>query len=539
MAAQALESAPGPLPEGEGPGFRHALYHACLLAASGAALVGSGYGLARLFRNRVGLQEVFGSRILLLIPLLGLGVLVAAVALAGRARAWRARARRGRAGRPTLRPFRALFCALVLGWLGYVTVLQPFRRLIFDLALAVTLSAFAAWLLFRAEAVPSKRARVAGFLVFQACLAVVLVEGGLRVVSVIRPAPLLVRADAAASARLRAARIAPGRMHFGFPHNERGYYDEPFGPRRPGVRRVVALSDSFGFGAVPHRYHYTTVAEGRLDAVEVLNVGVPGVGPPEYLHLVRTETLGLEPDLIVICLFLGNDVGFLGPGAAAVTPELASWLDRDKLMLTTVLERLARLAAEREGLADEGGPIAGVWAPPAAGDEAPRLDTEEELFAACPWLVDPLLERPGMTQDAFLRLEIVRGSDVCVRVRDFYEPLFRTLDAIAAAVGDVPLAVLLIPDELQVEDAVWDEVAPALEAEGLSPVRDRAQQRVGEDLAARGIPFVDLLPALRAEPPLEDGRRHVYHLRDTHFNRRGNRVAGEGLAELIEAALGR
>ena len=37
----------------------------------------------------------------------------------------------------------------------------------------------------------------------------------------------------------------------------------------------------------------------------------------------------------------------------------------------------------------------------------------------------------------------------------------------------------------------------------------------------------------RAVPPLTDGWRHVYHLRDTHFNVRGNRVAGEALAQAL------
>jgi hypothetical protein len=40
-----------------------------------------------------------------------------------------------------------------------------------------------------------------------------------------------------------------------------------------------------------------------------------------------------------------------------------------------------------------------------------------------------------------------------------------------------------------------------------------------------------------AEPPLEDGNRHLYHLRDTHWNARGNRLAGEALAEFLAPRL--
>jgi hypothetical protein len=49
---------------------------------------------------------------------------------------------------------------------------------------------------------------------------------------------------------------------------------------------------------------------------------------------------------------------------------------------------------------------------------------------------------------------------------------------------------------------------------------------------------LDLPPPLRAVPPLADGRRHLYHLRDTHFNARGNRAAGWALAEFVRGLLG-
>ena len=36
-----------------------------------------------------------------------------------------------------------------------------------------------------------------------------------------------------------------------------------------------------------------------------------------------------------------------------------------------------------------------------------------------------------------------------------------------------------------------------------------------------------------AVEPLPDGRRHLYQLRDTHFNARGNQVAGQELAAFL------
>ena len=51
--------------------------------------------------------------------------------------------------------------------------------------------------------------------------------------------------------------------------------------------------------------------------------------------------------------------------------------------------------------------------------------------------------------------------------------------------------------------------------------RFQPQRLLLAGLAERGIPALDLLPPLRAEPVGADGLRHLYHLRDTHINARG------------------
>jgi hypothetical protein len=89
---------------------------------------------------------------------------------------------------------------------------------------------------------------------------------------------------------------------------------------------------------------------------------------------------------------------------------------------------------------------------------------------------------------------------------------------------------MLIPDEFQVEDALWDEVVAST---GRRLNRNQPQERITAFLRQEGIPSLDLLPALRAVPPMADGQRHLYHLQDTHFNVRGNQVAGEKLAEFL------
>jgi hypothetical protein len=67
--------------------------------------------------------------------------------------------------------------------------------------------------------------------------------------------------------------------------------------------------------------------------------------------------------------------------------------------------------------------------------------------------------------------------------------------------------------------------------------RFQPQEHLAAFAAANNIGWLDLTPALRAVEPDERGLRRVYHLRDTHFNTRGNSVVGEQLAARIQQLL--
>ena len=103
------------------------------------------------------------------------------------------------------------------------------------------------------------------------------------------------------------------------------------------------------------------------------------------------------------------------------------------------------------------------------------------------------------------------------------------------AIGAERLCVMIIPDEYQIEDELWRRVVAASGEPGLD--RYRAQDLLLPWLAENGIPCLDTTPILLAVPPLEDGSRHVYHLRDTHWNARGNAAAGKALAEFLAPRL--
>src|SRR5207245_7863955 len=135
--------------------------------------------------------------------------------------------------------------------------------------------------------------------------------------------------------RRNANRQQPGTMYFGFPINSGGHFDTEFVPRSATSNRIVVwIGDSFSYGVVPRYYHFTQVAERELPGVTIYNMGYPGLGPSDYLYLLEHEALPLAPDLVVVELFVGNDVTDTPP-----PPARARWYDADSYLPAIVWHR--------------------------------------------------------------------------------------------------------------------------------------------------------------------------------------------------------
>ena len=491
------------------------LLTACLAATVWTLVHGLSY--------REPLAVLLGVRAWLLFAALTAGALGLAIALL--------RVVRGRLAPAPFAALRLLVCLLVLGAVVQLAFLQPFRRLYVEFVLGLCCSVFGGCVLTRPwRLLPPRLARSADLLLFNLCAVLVAAEAGLRVLAVAVPSPLLARADAGVVERIDANRFAPGKLRWGFPCNSTGHYDDEFvARRRRDHPTAVMIGDSFSAGVVPHHYHFTTVCERALGGAEIYNMGVIGVGPHEYAHLLRTEALPLQPDLIVIGLFVGNDIA-QSPGAPRRCRTLRSWLDRRQVLLALLPNRLSALAREAERR-DTGGAVGSLQG---EDREHRRIDDVGELEREFPWVLDPRLETPTFSHATFLKLETDHARLVCgPGTQARYTALFDVLDEMHTAAGATPFAVVLLPDEFQVEDGLWREITErAGELE-----RDLPQRTITAGLRQRRIPHLDLLPALRALPRDADGRRHIYHRNDTHLNARGNRAAGEALARFLAPLL--
>lgn len=92
--------------------------------------------------------------------------------------------------------------------------------------------------------------------------------------------------------------------------NSRGWRDREHAFAKPaGVRRVVAIGDSFTFGTeVNDGERFTDLLQQPESGQEVVNLGVAGYGPDQELRVLETEAFRYEPDVILLTSCVKNDL---------------------------------------------------------------------------------------------------------------------------------------------------------------------------------------------------------------------------------------
>lgn len=431
--------------------------------------------------------------------------------------------------------FRIFFYLLVTMTVMKFIVFSPFHIVLFQFTLTYCFGGFALILLAEPmlrRVVPRRLFKVLDMVFFFTCFLLVAGELGLRIYARFHSSPLLVRTISSVEDKVNMHRYPPGTMRFGYPCNQGGHYDVDFTPKTAGEKLVVVIGDSFSPGTVPLPLHYTKVCERRLPSTRVYNMGLCATGPAEYLYLLGEEARPLNPDLVLIALFVGNDLVdnlssiSTNDSEGSVNLFIRSWFDVQNILLYLIPARMVKIASEENELA--------FGLDRSLKDDKEHVDELSEVRT--PWIEDPMKERPYFSRETFVSIESQRAVIVCSGDTTPYDQLFATLAKIIDASRDTRLAFMLIPDEFQVEDSLWEEITAR--KEGVEWDRDRPQRLIRSWLKERVVPCLDLLPHMRQTPPMTDGSRHLYHLQNTHFNARGNEIAGKLLADFLTDVLG-
>jgi hypothetical protein len=295
----------------------------------------------------------------------------------------------------------------------------------------------------------------------------------------------------------------PFDSDFGFRLNSQGFKDTEFQKDKPpGSIRIVGIGDSFVFSSVPYQYNFLTLLEEKLNApsiqrFDVLNMGIPGTSPREYFSVLVKEALQLKPDVALICIFVGNDFIEISPKPVLHRSFVIA-------MAKYVYDSLQHV---------EGSKSYGV-----------RTQYDDEA--------------PTFSDAYFLEIEAGRTEMYIKSDKMLSERLPRVMawmDEIKTVCEShgIQLFVMLIPDELQLNTELQQRVLEKRGTDKNNLDFNLPNNRLGEELRARNIRYLDLLEPFR----LRNRDIRLYKLRDTHWNIAGNRLAADLLHNFLQEAM--
>lgn len=256
--------------------------------------------------------------------------------------------------------------------------------------------------------------------------------------------------------------------------NSHGWRDaERTFEKKPGIRRIAAIGDSFTFGTgVDDGERFTDLIQAAGPGLEVINLGVTGYGTDQELRVLEIEGTRYNPDVVLLIAYAGNDLGDIG------YDRLYSWPKPLYAVVNGGLE---------------------LHKPRLTWDIAIRTRSylAETIFKV-------FRERDSPVQSGAISPPSNAG--------ELFELLVRRMATVTAMSGSNLLAVLAYPP---VPDSASDSHAATM-------------ARV---FAAAGIPMLDTRDLLRKRSPAPD---QAYYLKGgIHWNSAGHAVIAEGVLELL------
>lgn len=333
--------------------------------------------------------------------------------------------------------------------------------------------------------------------------------------------------------------------------NNSNYNDAP----AHGVLRIMVVGDSYvegwgvDFDSIFHQVlHSRLTARGSWSDVECINLGKAGHGPLEYLETIRTSCPRLKPHIVVLAVYMGNDIldsrrHGLQETAEPENPGFAAYAIREalrKLVPRTYALACAGLAPPKSPRASTH-PLDSVFVQVRAhfeGFDSSAVRQRMESMpsdimrmgmegAVSPWLVSTAILTPDVRRRAILM--DFPGAEILWHT---FASLVVETNQVCAANG-CPLVICAVPSSFQVDTSQFDRTF-LVDRMGLlfddamlelSLPQDRLRALCKEN----GIPYVDPLPLLRMR-----ARDELFFYRiDTHLTPSGHRL----VAQLLERCL--
>ena len=137
-----------------------------------------------------------------------------------------------------------------------------------------------------------------------------------------------------------------------FTTDEHGFRNDAQWPAQADVI-IVGDSLSFGYG-VDQEHAWPRIVAKELRPARVINLSLPGTGPPQYLRIYKKYGTSLRPKLLLFCIFSGNDIRdtrrFQNWEAAGAPGDYSLWHHANNNSAPPISERSYLLLSLRSAL---------------------------------------------------------------------------------------------------------------------------------------------------------------------------------------------
>jgi hypothetical protein len=348
-------------------------------------------------------------------------------------------------------------------------------------------------------------------------------EAGLRIAGGSEAAPvfqqLFMQDPAMGGYRLRPgakARFRTTDFETDIEINSSGVRDREIPPKPPDERRIVVLGDSLVLAVqVEARETFCAVLEHRLNdrrvpgetSYRVINAGVQGYGPVEELAFFERVVRPLEPDVVLVAVYVAND-------AMEANDTGDSILPRDP----------APASASQPS---------GVKRPSRWPLWLRRLTRRTMVLQIVRLRATTLLERFGEARpiDRALSIYLPDLPAETAHGLDVSREAIKRIAAGAAAQG-ARTGIVLLPARFQVADDNFDSLQAVVAQSGARLERNLATERFASALAPLGLPMFDALPVLRNDA----ARSQIFFKTTAHFTVIGHQVMAAGLESFVRSS---
>ncbi len=230
----------------------------------------------------------------------------------------------------------------------------------------------------------------------------------------------------------------------------------------------------------------------------MIDGGVQGYGPVNEWLFYRNVAEALQPDIVLIVPFAGND---------------------------------ATEAGDKEPWLDAGGPPSGQ-STGAALNAARRVVRASMVLQLVRVRVDQLQARfSGPVTETPLTTYLADPPPAVAHGLAAMRRAYGMIAARAAAEG-ARTAIAIMPVRFQTDDGDYARLAAATREAGGELVRDAGTARFEAALRPLGLPMLDLLPTLKSQP----NRIGLFFQRNVHLTPRGHEVVAAALFQFLETS---